>query len=735
MSSKRALLFSLIPILCMAPALSQTPLWNGVLAPSRAVNWSNAGIPGGIPDGSWAKCGATIAPYGSAAAPATTAAINTQIAGCGANTYVLLGSGTFYLTGAILLKNQVVVRGMGGNSTFLVFTAMGNCNGFYSQFCLAGSNSYLGGEQGYAKWTAGFAQGTNTITLSNSLNITAGSTIVNLDQQDEANDTGNIWNCLAGNCSSAAFSGGFARTDNTCASTVSPNVGYCSQEQNALVTACSPSCNNAGSTVVTISPALYMNNWRLSQSPGAYWAISTGYRMGVEDLSADLTTTTGGTSTIVINNCYQCWISGVRSIDAARNHFWVYQSSHTIVQESYVYQSTSHGAESYGIEIANGSDNLVLANICQQVTDSCPSNTGGGAGNISAYNLGIDDFWGSSGWMQANEYDHASGTSYWLREGNSSVGFISDMVHGTHHFTTLFRNYLRGWQGGALCGGSACNSETIPVHAMAGSRYFNVVGNVLGQAGYHNTYQCVNQGPNGQFSIFTLGELGNNCSNVGDTAAYCQNPTAAGCGPTGNNDVMTVSSIMRWGNYDTVTGAVRWCGNSSSPNWSSTCASTSEVPYALQDTTATASTASLYANPVPTTTTLPNSFFLTGAAATTATIPCGSGLSFNRNPTRASCEPFPYYGPDVSNGDLGTCASGAYLGSVCRVGSNQCGAGIACTQAMAGHANLNPAHSCFLDVMGGPPDGSGSVLPFNRTSCYANDPLTLPAPPNSVVNN
>jgi len=82
---------------------------------------------------------------------------------------------------------------------------------------------------------------------------------------------------------------------------------------------------------------------------------------------------------------------------------------------------------------------------------------------------------------------------------------------------------------------------------------------------------------------------------------------------------------MRWGNYDTVTGAVRWCGNSSSPTGSSTCASTSEVPYALQDTTAT---------PVPPACTrirshhhnAPNSFFLTGAAATTATIPCGSAF-------------------------------------------------------------------------------------------------------------
>jgi hypothetical protein len=42
---------------------------------------------------------------------------------------------------------------------------------------------------------------------------------------------------------------------------------------------------------------------------------------------------------------------------------------------------------------------------------------------------------------------------------------------------------------------------------------------------------------------------------------------------------------------------------------------------------------------------------------------------------------------------------------------------------MGGHANLIPAHSCFLDVMGGPPDGTGSVLTYNRASCYEADPL------------
>lgn len=657
-----------------------------------------------MPDGSWTQCGATIAPYGTSGAPASTSTINSQLLGCGTNTYVVLGAGTFYLTGDIVLGNQQAVRGMGANATFLVFYGEGACNGLYTQFCLSGSGNYPnGGEQNTATWTAGFAQGATQITLSNSLNIVAGRTIINLDQQNEATDTGNIWNCVtATGCGGYVGNSGFARTDNTCASSVSPGVGFCNQEQNVLVTACSPSCNNSGSTVVTISPGLYMNNWRSSQSTGAWWATTEGYRMGVEDLSADLTNTTAGTSTVLIMNCYQCWVSGVRSIDAARNHFWIYVSSHTLIQESYIYQSTSHGSVSYGVEIDDGSDNLVLANICQQVTDSCPNSNGGGAGNVAAYNTALDDIYGSSGWMQPSDYDHAGGNDFWLREGQSSIGFISDDIHGTHFFTTLFRNYLRGWQGDDLCDGAPCTSQTNAVKAMAASRYFNVVGNLMGQTGYHTVYNCSapSTSCNQNAAELDIGFSDNNAA-----TGYCANPPS--CTTTNANyDPLTVNSLMLWGNYDTVNAAARF--------------QSSEVPSGFGDTTGTPS---IYANSVPANEALPDSMVLTNTATTTSSHPCGSGVGFNFNPSRGTCEPFPYFGPDVSTGDLGSCASGTYQGAVCRVGSNQCGTGISCTQAMAGHANLNPAHSCYLDVMSGPPDGSGAALSFSRAACYANDPL------------
>jgi len=147
---------------------------------------------------------------------------------------------------------------------------------------------------------------------------------------------------------------------------------------------------------------------------------------------------------------------------------------------------------------------------------------------------------------------------------------------------------------------------------------------------------------------------------------------------------------LRWGNYDTVTNAVRWCGNSSSPGWTTTCNSTSEIP--------TAGVTYINGNPVPSSTTLPNSFYLSGAPSWWA-FPNGTP------------SPFPAIGPDVSGGTL-----------------------TAGTSSLGGHAYPNPAMNCYFNVMGGPSDGSGSFLTsFNGTTCYGGGGSSAPPAPTGLT--
>jgi hypothetical protein len=619
--------------------------------PARKIDWSTAGVVGGIPPRTLICQTMTAA--------SSLAAINTAIQNCPNGQAVRLSAGTYTLAGALVGKSGVTIRGDGANQTLINTTDHGFCNGLWTGvvLCGSGANPDTGfSQENWATWTAGYARGATSITVSSSLNIVAGVTFLNLDQLDETSDTGNIWNCLRGDseggnecANNPVGSGGFARHDHNCAA------GYCSQQQEVLVTACAPACNVNASTVLTITPGLYMPNWRSAQSPGAWWATTTATGMGIEDLSIDTSVSNANCAAlgqcvwnITLMNCSGCWVKGVRSMWASRNHVALFECFHCTVRDSYFFESVSHASVSYGIElVAGSSDALLENNIFQRVTDSTPNNNGGGAGSVAAYNFTINDLFAANGWMQPNDYEHASGYDFWLREGNDSIGFEADNVHGTHHFTTLFRNAYAGWQ--QLCNGVACSAQTVPVHLYASSRYFNLLGNVLGRSGYHNNYECPPSAAacgSGNTSIYTLGHTGNGGGTIALLNHFCLNPPT--CSSTGAYDPLTKDSLFRWGNYDTVTATTKF--------------DTTEVP----------STLSPYGNPIPGSTTLPASLYLSAKP------------SFFQSLT------WPGIGPDVAGGDV------ANLG---------------------GHVWRNPARVCAETTMG---IAFSDTTPkaFNRVTCY-----------------
>ncbi len=171
-----SLIFLMLLSLC-GGAMSHAQLWSGVLSASRATDWTQAGVQGGIPSGSWTQCGPTIAAIGSSGnyqSPSTIInAMNHTASGytsCGANTYVLLGAGDFYLNGAIapLQLNSEELRGSGPTQTRLHWSSGSTCN-YGLNTCLIGFQStdstYAGGKPTAYSWTAGYAQGATSITL------------------------------------------------------------------------------------------------------------------------------------------------------------------------------------------------------------------------------------------------------------------------------------------------------------------------------------------------------------------------------------------------------------------------------------------------------------------------------------------------------------------------------------------------------------------------------------------
>lgn len=780
---------SLLIVLCCSYAQAQ--LWSGIIAPSRAVNWQNAGVPASLPSRT-TQCGSTIAPYGSSSSPAAATTINNAIASCPVGDFVSLGAGTFYLSSGITFgsTNNVTVRGQGANQTFIVMSGESGCQGTYSAVCISGSTNYPNGEQNVCDWTAGYSAGTTTITLGNcgsttpavgSLsNLHVGSIMV-LDQLDAAQDNGQIWNCSGDNypClgGPTSFEGGGARNDGTClTTTVIGTLCERSQQQVVVVTGISGSS-------VTFSPGLYMPNWSNGQLPQAWFPNTTIVGDGVEDISFNLSSATG-TTTVVITDAYECWVRGIRSITPSRDNVEVLIAKNITVDDNYFYGAQSSGSVSYGNEFDVTSDSLLANNICQQITLGCYASNGGAEGLVVAYNFTIDNYFGSSGANEPAFLQHAAGDAMDLFEGNCGNTFSSDTVHGTHHFNTLFRDLLQGSQN-AGCGSAGpenCNNNTTAVEPYAGSRYFNVVGNVLGDPGrtqitvyqYEaltgDTHSCAGSG--GCYAVFTVGypvnagwSSGNGsvvditatavssgtltvtganslsggallilvgtgesclngqtitvsspsatqfsatapagCSNYtnssdtgtasnGYSLTWCSSPA---CSSFVDYDPQTVTSLMRWGNWDTITNAVRWCGNSSDTGWTATCGSASEIPASL----------AAYSNPVP-------SYGDIGAGQN----PMAASFFYSSPPSWwPFAKPWPLIGPDVTNGNIGICSGGTYAGALA-TNASQCAGGTLATE-FGGHANSNPAMDCYLTTMGGPPDGSGSVLSFNAATCY-----------------
>jgi len=272
-----------------------------------------------------------------------------------------------------------------------------------------------------------------------------------------------------------------------------------------------------------------------------------------------------------------------------RNHVWMQYSARVVVRDSYFYGSNGQNL-SYGVEPWMTSDLLIENNIFNHLTS--PILLGNSQGTVMAYNYMTDIYTTNPVWLYPGLATHDAATGVNLWEGNQGPGAAEDAIHGTHNFETYFRNYLSGRD-------LAQSMQTVPIILMSYSRYDNLIGNVLGTVGYHTNYQS-NQPTNTSCdkSIYNLGWSGTECSVANN--AYNNLPIP--------NDPLVAFTAMRWGNYDTVTGAVRW--------------NAAEVPSGL----------SQFANPVPADQNLPASFYLSS------------------KPSWFDSIPWPPIGPDVTGG-------------------------------------------------------------------------------------
>jgi len=693
------------------PVVAHAQLSSGVLDPTRAIDWTSAGA-GAIP--TYAQCGPTITAYNG-----TTDRINNALAGTGsgytgcAPPYaIVLGSGTFNLApggatgnGITIYRSRVALRGQGANSTFLVFGrgALGGCDGLNPSICLispptGGGPAYADPQAPYntGNWTAGYSQGATTITISQTGGTTApfvGASMFLLQRADgrtRASDTNQVFYCTqAPDCTQAGQAG----------------IAYAEWE---MVTVTSVS--GSGPYTLGISPGLYAPNWSSGHSPQVQWpnaVFSTG--MGLENLSVDSSANTGATPAVIAAFSVQnSWVRRVRVVQVAAPANWSGNTNRRIKLESVhnftirdSYLVGKAGRDDYGIDYYIAFNNLAENNIIQNV--GTPLITELGSGNVWSYNFTVNNNWGSNGgcsphptpcWMQGSIYGHSTDEHYALAEGNIAFGQEFENYFGHGFFITAFRNLFFGMQ---QSGNTNQGAQTVPVFVYGLNRYFNFVGNVLGFPGFHTTYQSVGgrSSANCQFSIYAIG-YGGNCAPGNGVSSPLDDTLVANT---------SLTTLLRWANYDTVTGANRFCGNSSDTGWSTTCGSTSEVPTGITP----------YSNAVPT---------KGDTGAGQSTLPA-SWVYASQPAWWPNGKAWPPIGPDVTSGNVGTCTGGSYSSSLALSGG-QCTGG-AFAVGWNSHAVSIPAMDCYLNTMGGNPNGTtgdtingraNTPLAFDATACY-----------------
>lgn len=548
MKSHRLFLLSIM-LLCL-PGFLSAQSWSGIIDPSRAIDWTKAGVTGGIPNRT------TIC--ATLSSSATASQINSAISSCPAGQVVKLNPGNYTVNGGLRMRNNVTLRGSGANSTTLNFTGFSTGIGGAGEYAIGFEGTYS--SQWWDKVPGPFGGNPSNIKTWTGTNgqagvYTKGSTVLNLGSAPTGSPNLAVGDMLFmfQNDDSGPHSGLIVSATGGASREGSEYTRGTGLRQAVKVVAIS-------GTQVTITPGLYLDIWRTSQNPRVYWWGGDVRGAGLEDLFIESGSRSHYTS-ISFFEASDSWVKGVKVHQTgARSHAQICLSRNITIQSSAFYDGCQGGCEgsatAYGIEFFAPSAALVANNILVNIESPFLASTAT-SGSVIAYNYEIG---GDTGILS-----HEEGHLVNLYEGNDSNRVRADTYHGTQNLVTLFRNRLRG-----------VGSPAVDIWSY--NRYFNVIGNVLGTSGQTTRYQC-----DGNF-------------NVGQCYQYTSPSAVFRFGYPGGDPVTSVEgvssdtrvgiTVMRWGNYDTANNAIRW--------------QAAEVPSAI----------SPYANAVPSSQLLPASFFL-----------------------------------------------------------------------------------------------------------------------------
>jgi hypothetical protein len=684
------------------------PLWANILLPTYgagagtflssgsparvAIDWTRAGIPGGIPTG-WTQSGSTIS------AGASVATIQAALNACGTNHYVLLGAGTFTNTATVTVPSNCKLLGGGPSSTIFNLTgsspacavALGSCTAFPTA-----ANA--------VSVTSGATAGSTSLVVSSNSNFVNGQyfTLSELNLWPFVSTSGGPgggnctfcgiynWGPLNGTTRSrmqtvhitnisgttitfspALFSDYTHTLPNWAGTT---NFGYASYITNGghfyLETANNGSpynCTTAGSTPTFSTSGGTVGDgscdWQdqgtgTTTQPQALPWTATAVNAGVEGIQF-VSNNTGYGEVVGMAQCADCWEAYNETNYVDGDISDVQYGFQDVVFENYFSNSYGHtpGGHDSCVNLNGGTSNsLVENNIFERLHVSIILETGA-SGNVLAYNFMQSNFDSSApfGAVFGAIDLHSPMPQFNLVEGNVGATITDDSTWGGNGWGTQFRNWLTGT--GLICnpvnstrGTVVCSPQGYPGQSGANSAYgfqssrpatldfeswnFNSIGNVLGSS---QQQALVNYSDN---PLSGVANISWPTSRSYDGVFYNWSFGYSGASDTGSfasDGTVPATTTLIHGDYSNISSGIVWSGSL--------------------------------------THTLPPSFFLSA------------------KPSWWGSVAWPAIGPDVTGGT----GPGGHVSST---------------------TAANPAMNCYFNVMGGSNGGPGSPLAFDPTACY-----------------
>jgi hypothetical protein len=411
------------------------------------------------------QCGSIIA------AGASVSTIQTALNSCasahplttsspGDGGYVLLGTGTFNLTGTVNVPSNVTLRGMGADQTILQ----------------SGSDPMIGigtndPSHNAVSINSGGTAGSTSIVVSSASDFSVGKYI----HISELNDPAYVSNIGSGG------------TNTWC------DAWYnCTRAKGQIV-----EITGVSGTTITFTPALYSG---YTHTPQAFAFDANAKYAGLEALQIYGTNASSGSYSIDMEACAYCWIKGIEENTANydADSVEVMFGYRDEIRDNYftsAYVHTTGGSENE-LKLAYKTSGVLIENNIFERKQTSVNIARGSAGNVIAYNFvtgsfdSTDPTLGSMGAF----YFHEAHSQFNLIEGNIVPSLYPDSVWGTNSNQTFFRNWATGVNKGCApfsgrgtvnCTG---NNGSWPSKGVVGFRvdalstYDNFVGNIVGSA-------------------------------------------------------------------------------------------------------------------------------------------------------------------------------------------------------------------------------------------------------------